>query len=93
MLADFAEEEIRQPSPRKKIDESRTFRRPSRGKSFGMPILCDFGEARIGKTHESGPFVQPNIYRAPEIIFEMAWGSAVDIWNLGGSGKWCLSHS
>lgn len=89
MLADFADEEIRQPSPRKKIDESRTiyqsrqFRRPSRGKSFGLPILCDFGEARIGKTHESGPFVQPNIYRAPEIIFEMAWGSAVDIWNLG----------
>ncbi|KAJ5562376.1 hypothetical protein N7535_003171 [Penicillium sp. DV-2018c] len=89
MLADFAVEEVRQPSPRKKIDESRTiylsrqFRRPFRGKSFGLPILCDFGEARIGKTHESGPFVQPNIYRSPEIIFEMAWGSAVDIWNLG----------
>ncbi|KAI2794585.1 hypothetical protein POX_a01184 [Penicillium oxalicum] len=89
MLADFADEEARQPSPRKVIDESRTiyqsrqFRRPLRGKSIGLPILCDFGEARIGKTHESGPFVQPNIYRAPEIIFEMAWGSAVDIWNLG----------
>ncbi|KAJ5934500.1 hypothetical protein N7466_004047 [Penicillium verhagenii] len=89
MLADFANEEIRQPSSRKIIDQSRTiyqsrsFRRPSRGKSFGLPILCDFGEARIGKIHESGPFVQPNIYRAPEIIFEMAWGSAIDIWNLG----------
>jgi non-specific serine/threonine protein kinase len=89
MLADFADEEIRQSSPRKNVDESRTiyqsrqFRRPSKGKRFGLPILCDFGEARIGKTHESGPFVQPNIYRAPEIIFEMAWGSAVDIWNLG----------
>ncbi|KAJ5399843.1 hypothetical protein N7465_010332 [Penicillium sp. CMV-2018d] len=89
MLADFAAEEVRQPSPRKRIDESRTiyqsrqFRRPFRGKSFGLPILCDFGEARIGKTHESSPFVQPNIYRSPEIIFQMAWGSAVDIWNLG----------
>lgn len=89
MLADFANEEIKQPSPRKKIDDLRTiyqsrqFRRPSKGKSFGLPILCDFGEARIGKTHESGPFVQPNIYRAPEIIFEMGWGSAADIWNLG----------
>lgn len=89
MLADFADKEAIQPSPRKKIDESRTiyqsrqFRRPSRGKSFGLPILCDFGEAKIGKTHESSPFVQPNIYRAPEIIFEMAWGSPVDIWNLG----------
>ncbi|OOQ90876.1 protein kinase domain protein [Penicillium brasilianum] len=72
MLADFADEEA-----------SRQFRRPFREKSFGLPILCDLGEARIGKTQESGPFVQPNVYRAPEIIFEMAWGSAVDIWNLG----------
>ncbi|KAJ6036063.1 hypothetical protein N7540_000342, partial [Penicillium herquei] len=89
MLADFATEEVRQPSPQKRIDEFRTiyqsrqFRQPSKGKSFGLPILCDFGEARIGKTHESGPFIQPNIYRAPEIIFEMAWGSSADIWNLG----------
>lgn len=89
MLTDFADEEIRQPSPRKRINETRTiyqsqqFRLPSKGKSFGLPILCDFGEARIGKIQESGPFAQPNIYRAPEIIFEMAWGSAADIWNLG----------
>lgn len=61
MLADFADDEIRQPSSRKKINETRTlyqsrqFRRPFRGKSFGLPILCDFGEARIGKTHQTGP--------------------------------------
>ena len=90
MLADFAKAEGKHPSPRKKVDESRTiyksrrFRRPAGGKGYGLPILCDFGEAQTGKTHESGPFVQPNIYRAPEIIFEMPWGSAVDIWNLAG---------
>ena len=56
---------------------------PFRGKSLGLPIVCDFGEARIGKKYESGPFVQLNIYQALEIIFEMAWGSAVYIWNLG----------
>ncbi|KAF2161840.1 hypothetical protein M409DRAFT_58907 [Zasmidium cellare ATCC 36951] len=89
MLSDFMDKEIRQPSPRKKVDESRTihqsskFRQPSAGEGFGLPILCDFGEARIGQIQETGPFVQPHIYRAPEIIFEMAWGSAVDIWNLG----------
>ncbi|CAG8373022.1 unnamed protein product [Penicillium salamii] len=70
MLADFAHAEYSQPGARKR-------------KSYGLPVLCDLGEARIGKTHQSGPFVQPNIYRAPEIIFEMPWGSAVDIWNLG----------
>lgn len=89
MLVDFTKEEIEHPSPRKEIDESRTiyqsrqFRRPTSGKGYGLPILCDFGEARIGKIQESGPFAQPHIYRAPEIIFEMAWGSAVDVWNLG----------
>lgn len=94
MLLDFAQAEIENPSPRKKVAPSRTiyktrrFRRPSNGKSYGLPVLCDFGEARIGKNHESGPFVQPHIYRAPEVIFEMPWGSAIDIWNLA-----CLVRS
>lgn len=88
MLADFAKAEAKDPSPRKQVDQSRTiyrsrrFRRPLKGNNYGLPILCDFGEARIGRTQESGPFVQPHIYRAPEIIFEMPWGSAVDIWNV-----------
>lgn len=43
-------------------------------------VTC--GEARIGRTQQSGPLIQPHIYRAPEIIFEMPWGSAVDIWNM-----------
>ncbi|KAF3491769.1 CMGC/SRPK protein kinase [Arthroderma uncinatum] len=88
--ADFANAEVKNPSPRKKINESRIvyesrkFLPPVGGKGYGLPVLCDFGEARIGKTHESSPLVQPTIYRAPEIIFEMPWGSAVDIWNLAG---------
>ncbi|PKY09121.1 kinase domain protein [Aspergillus campestris IBT 28561] len=77
MLADFAKAEAEDPSPRKKVHESHIIYQR-------LPILCDFGEARIGKRQESGPFVQPHIYRAPEIIFEMPWGSPVDIWNLAG---------
>lgn len=98
MLADFVDAEVEAPSPRKQIDERRTiyqsrqFRRPSGGKGFGLPILCDFGEARIGKKHDTSPFVQPNIYRAPEIIFEMPWGSSVDIWNLGALVSVIQSH-
>ncbi|KAB8226144.1 kinase-like domain-containing protein [Aspergillus novoparasiticus] len=79
MMADFATAEFETPSPR-----NRKFRRPIGGRDYGPPVLCDFGEARIGKTQESGPFVQPHIYRAPEVIFEMPWGSAIDIWNLAG---------
>ncbi|KAL4815772.1 kinase-like protein [Aspergillus spinulosporus] len=90
MLADFATAESENPSPQKVIDQSRIiycsrkFRRPTGGRNYGLPVVCDFGEARIGKTQESGPFVQPHIYRAPEVIFEMPWGSAIDIWNLAG---------
>ncbi|PWY91515.1 kinase domain protein [Aspergillus sclerotioniger CBS 115572] len=89
MLADFATAESTNPSPRKSINHShatiycsRKFRRPTGGRNYGLPVLCDLGEARIGKMQESGPFVQPHIYRAPEVIFEMPWGSAIDIWNL-----------
>lgn len=27
--------------------------------------------------------IQPNIYRAPEVLFEMPWGFTADIWNVG----------
>jgi non-specific serine/threonine protein kinase len=89
MLADFVAAEEEDPSPRKVIDESRTvyisrrFRPPTGRNGYGLPILCDFGEAKIGLKHETGPFIQPHIYRAPEIIFQMPRGSLVDIWNLG----------
>ncbi|EXJ79988.1 CMGC/SRPK protein kinase [Capronia epimyces CBS 606.96] len=89
MLERFEEAEIKEPSPRKLIDSSRTIYKSRclptpRDDKYGLPILCDFGEARIGETQESGPFVQPHIYRAPEVIFEMPWGPPIDIWNLAG---------
>lgn len=87
MLDRFERAEIERPSPRKLIDKSRMiyksrdFPKPE-DKQYGLPVLCDFGEARIGKVQESGPFVQPHIYKAPEVIFEMPWGPPIDIWNL-----------
>ncbi|KAL2862224.1 putative protein kinase [Aspergillus lucknowensis] len=90
MLADFAKAESTHPSPAKTIDESRIiygsrrFLPPGGGADYGLPVLCDFSESRVGKKHGSGPFIQPHIYRAPEVIFEMPWGSSIDIWNLAG---------
>lgn len=87
MFESFEKEEEEDPSPRKAIDEtrsiylSRSLPKPKNGR-WGLPVLCDFGEARIGKIQETGPFVQPHIYRAPEIVFEVPWGSPVDIWNV-----------
>ncbi|ESZ90487.1 CMGC protein kinase [Sclerotinia borealis F-4128] len=49
---------------------------------FGRPILCDFSLARNGQVEHCHD-IQPDSYRAPEVILEMPWGYAVDIWNFG----------
>lgn len=95
MYEQFEEAEAAEPSTARNVDEdqtvymSRAFPKPP-ASNYGLPILCDFGESRIGVSQSSGPHVQPHIYRAPEVIFEMPWGPSIDIWNLA-----CLvrSHS
>ncbi|KAI0102770.1 serine threonine protein kinase, CMGC group [Nemania sp. FL0031] len=80
----FEEQELLDPSPRKLVDEriiylSRELRMP---KNWGAPVLCDFGSAVVGdKEHFED--VQPDIYRAPEVILEAPWSYQVDIWNTG----------
>lgn len=49
---------------------------------FGRPILCDFSLARNGQQEHRND-IQPDPYRAPEVILEMPWSYAVDIWNVG----------
>ncbi|EME82206.1 uncharacterized protein MYCFIDRAFT_188967 [Pseudocercospora fijiensis CIRAD86] len=84
ILEDFEKIEQASPSARK-IDgdriiyESRGLRMP---KSTGRPVLCDFGEARFGKSSYTDD-IQPYIYRAPEIILDIAWSYPADIWNVG----------
>lgn len=36
---------------------------------WGQPVLCDLGEAKIGHFHKGN--IQPNIYKAPEVLFDM----------------------
>lgn len=87
VLADYEEAETRNPSLRKVINEeriiytSRDLRRP-RDHAYGLPVLCDFGEARIGAPQVYAE-IQPEIYKAPEIIMQFEWGHSVDIWNAG----------
>ena len=84
ILSSFEKDELENPSPRK-IDggriiyKSRELRTP---KTHGRPVLCDFGDARMGSTmyHED---IQPYLYRAPEVLLRMKWNKKVDIWNVG----------
>ncbi|GAQ40314.1 hypothetical protein AKAW_09609 [Aspergillus niger] len=78
--------ETTEPSPRKVDNEyivyrSRPFRRKKGWSGLGMPLLTDFGEARLGEVHEG--LIQPDIYRAPEVILGMSWTAKVDRWNVG----------
>lgn len=86
MLSDFETAEREDPSPRKLIDGTRTIYasrslRYPKDNLWGVPVLCDFGEARIGRTHRGD--IQPEIYKAPEVLFDMGWSYSVDIWNVG----------
>jgi hypothetical protein len=62
MLEDFEKAELENPSPRKIIDEtqtiyiSRSFGKPKNGR-WGYLVLCDFGEARIGRVQQTGPMI------------------------------------
>lgn len=80
----FEEQELLDPSPRKLVDDrtiytSRELRMP---KEWGSPVLCDFGSAVTGDV-EHVEDIQPDIYRAPEVILQAPWSYQVDIWNTG----------
>ena len=84
VFSDFEERELQTPCPRKDLDGrtiymSRELRRP---KKWGAPVLCDFGSAMPGDI-EHMEDIQPNIYRAPEVILNALWTYSVDIWNVG----------
>ncbi|KAJ5507899.1 hypothetical protein N7527_010042 [Penicillium freii] len=84
VFTDFEERELEAPSPRKELDGriiyvSRELRMP---REWGAPVLCDFGSAMPGGI-EHFEDIQPNIYRAPEVILEAPWTYSVDIWNVG----------
>lgn len=84
VLEAFEKDEIANPSqrntyPDRTIYQSRAIDRP---KSIGLPILSDFGLARFEGGNSSDD-IQPEIYRAPEVLLDMNWSYSVDIWNIG----------
>lgn len=84
IFRDFEEAELQTPSPRKELDGRTVYlsRQLGMPKELGPPVLCDFGSAISGATEHSED-IQPNIYRAPEVILEVPWTYSVDIWNAG----------
>ncbi|EFE34010.1 uncharacterized protein ARB_06960 [Trichophyton benhamiae CBS 112371] len=84
IFREFEQEELTTPSPRKELDGRTIYvsRELGMPEALGPPVLCDFGSAIPGDIEHSED-IQPNIYRAPEVILEAPWTYSVDIWNAG----------
>jgi serine/threonine-protein kinase SRPK3 len=82
VFSEYEKDELEHPVPRK-VTEYRTIylSRPP-PLTFGPPILCDLGDARLGDEENRGD-IMPDTYRAPEVILGMKWSYSVDIWNVG----------
>ncbi|KAL2824859.1 kinase-like domain-containing protein [Aspergillus cavernicola] len=89
VFSNFTQNKLQTPCPRKELDRktiyvSQELRMP---RKWGAPVLCDFGSAIPGGI-EHLEDIQPNIYRAPEVILEVPRTYSVDIWNVR-----CMGYS
>jgi serine/threonine protein kinase len=82
ILSGFEESEMEAPVPRKVLQDRTIYLSRPLPISYGTPVLCDLGEARVGIEGQHGD-IMPDLYRAPEVILNMEWDYKVDIWSVG----------
>lgn len=76
------EDEFYRPIRYKKLHDRHIYYSRSPPVSTGLPILCDFGGARLDSTNQEGN-IMFSAYKPPEVILGMKWDHKVDIWGLG----------
>ncbi|OAX78096.1 hypothetical protein ACJ72_07601 [Emergomyces africanus] len=81
VFTEYENDELEHPVPRKVLTDRTIYLSRPLPFTFGPPILCDLGEARLGD-EEHQDDIMPDVYRAPEVIIGMKWGYKVDIWNV-----------
>jgi len=79
--------ELERPSPRKIYSDRIIYDGvgqviPEDKRFLGVPVLCDFGEARFGQDCYEDT-IQPFTFQAPEVVFKAPWYYPADIWNAG----------
>ncbi|CEL10251.1 Putative Serine/threonine protein kinase [Aspergillus calidoustus] len=81
VFAKFEQDELQDPSPRKESDGKTIYLSRELAMipgKLGTPVLCDFGSAVAGGIEHTED-VQPDIYRAPEVILKVPWSYSIDI--------------
>ncbi|KAK4983622.1 hypothetical protein LTR50_007105 [Elasticomyces elasticus] len=81
VFSEYEDEELEHPVPRKVVGDRIIYLSRPLPLTFGPPVLCDLGEARLGD-EEHQDDIMPDVYRAPEVILGMKWSYKVDIWNV-----------
>lgn len=66
------EAQFQVPVPRKVLEDHTIYLPRPLPISYGTPVLCDLGEARLGIDPQQGD-IMADIYRAPEVILDMSW--------------------
>ena len=84
VFENYEKEELQNPSPRKEMDGRiiHTSRELEFRGDLTLPVLCDFGAARWGD-EVNEEYVQPELYRSPEVILGIPWSYEIDVLNVG----------
>ncbi|KAK3177930.1 hypothetical protein OEA41_000062 [Lepraria neglecta] len=87
VVEDFARAQTQNPMPRKVQDGRLVYQShndfgPLKS-SYVLPKIADFGLAQYGKNELQRHPIQPDHYRAPEVILGAGWTYSADVWNLG----------
>ncbi|PYH34417.1 putative protein kinase [Aspergillus neoniger CBS 115656] len=86
ILDRVSQDEVKEPLPQKQLDDRTTYLSRNHfgveANSLGRPVITDFGLAVEGSQTHYHP-IQPDSFRAPEVILGAGWKYSADIWNLG----------
>lgn len=87
VLDAVVQDEIEDPLPQKNLkDQTIYLSRNNFGlqvDNIGRPVITDFGLSVCGDKGPHNHPIQPNGFRAPEVIIGANWNYSADIWNLG----------
>jgi serine/threonine-protein kinase SRPK3 len=81
VFSHYENDELEHPVARKVVDGHTVYLSRPLSLTFGPPVLCDLGEARLADGEHQDD-TMPDVYRAPEVVLGMKWNSKVDIWNV-----------
>lgn len=88
VLEKVVQDEINSPLPQKILEDRTIYSSRNdfdlQAKDIGRPVITDFGLAvrEDGSRTHNHP-IQPDSYRAPEVVLKAQWSYSVDVWNLG----------